>query len=524
MHASRIRKPDAAKKSTTQAALASAVRASSAELPAAAHVKLLHCELPVAQRPLHSRVLGGKSGRVRHAAAETGHIATACASDKGLNFFALSGGASPLRTSRQSNKFPEYSRALSGLGRGFFASSAEGGLVSTWRASTGKRLETVQILSNDDEGMAIAALGVKGFVVGTLAVHGDRVVTASGDRTAAVWSATTHERIAVLRDYKRAVFCADITDRFLATGSADGKIRMYENFGSFPLIRVLEGLHSSSVCHVSLLNGTTLMSASGPSLYFTSLPNGRPLARVDFGFPVLSAAVLPDGRLACVGWEMKAVVFSPPAEVSEALKKPAAALFPPTPPSALNGNEPLQAAVVDVTGGPGLPSVSGAVNDVDSGCVEKDGMASGPSSDGITPASGGGGAASIAPPADVILAGSDFDLMALKATASNVKDVISLTGEQLSRTVAAVMTNFDEDSRPRLPVLAGCLRAVFKNASISGDTFVGLPEILLRKVILDSLAEDGVYRSFGDASNRSFEWRLQCFLLHLREPVPAGRI
>lgn len=104
-----------------------------------------------------------------------------------------------------------------------------------------------------------------------------------------------------------------------------------------------------------------------------------------------------------------------------------------------------------------------------------------------------------------------FIFAELKAAAFDKESLASMKIEPLARTIAAVLINFDEYSRPRLPVLANCLRAVFHDLSIGGDLLLDYPEEMLKSIAI-ALRKNEAYTSYGDIANENFERRLQRFL------------
>lgn len=104
-----------------------------------------------------------------------------------------------------------------------------------------------------------------------------------------------------------------------------------------------------------------------------------------------------------------------------------------------------------------------------------------------------------------------FVFAQLKAAAFDKEALASMKIEPLARTIAAVLINYNEYSRPRLPVLANCLRAVFGDLRIGGDLLVDYPEEMLQ-LITSALRTNEAYTSYGDIANQNFERRLQRFL------------
>lgn len=286
------------------------------------------------------------------AVPEIGVIATASRCTTGLRFFALDGEGVPLHVCE--NAFDGYSRGLTSLGGDMIASSGNDRTVSTWRASSGERLETIQVGKDAAKVTALATIDSGNLVVGTnfgslyflshnggrdlkeiargkskendwivdIAVRGPLVVTASRDRTAGVWSAVTHKRLTVLRGHASNVCCVAVNDQFIATGSADKTIRLYLNGEGYTLVRVMEGLHTHLISHVELIGEDLLMSASyDQTMVFSYISSGKSVARIDTGIKMYSAAITPDGRVACVGDNGKAIIISPPALVAKDIQK-----------------------------------------------------------------------------------------------------------------------------------------------------------------------------------------------------------
>lgn len=109
-----------------------------------------------------------------------------------------------------------------------------------------------------------------------------------------------------------------------------------------------------------------------------------------------------------------------------------------------------------------------------------------------------------------------FNLRGLHAAASDAKILTTMNLDALARTVAAATINFEEYSRPCLPVLSNCLRTVFGSMFISGDLFVEFPEAKLFEMVVDALRKDAIYVRLGENATLNLEWRLQRFLQRLR--------
>lgn len=311
-------------------------------------VKIRRAQLPPAEEPpsAGTTLLRGHIGhRIRHVVAvpERGLIATVTPGAPGLRIFALNGDGQPLNVCAEGKGVK--GRALAALGGDVLAFGDQDGRISTWCASSGECLDGV-MLSPGETGTAIAPVGAGIFVVGNrsgalifvshcdgrklrilgrgsvshenavtdIAVHGNLLVTASSDKTAAVWRAATRERVAVLRGHNDEVMCGAISARFIATGSADRTIRLYDAGEGHALFCVIEGLHEGWISRVEFVAADMLMSTSfDKTVAFTSLSSSRPLARMAVDFPIMSATITPDARLACVGANHGAVILSPPA-------------------------------------------------------------------------------------------------------------------------------------------------------------------------------------------------------------------
>lgn len=330
----------------------------SPELPSgAAHFE----PLPNVEPPSGKQVLRGHNGEVRRVVAlsEGNLIATACYTHEndaqsGLRIFSLEGSSvrskGPLHA--LDFEFSSISCGLAAAGKDVLACGGERGMIMTCRASTGMRVDTIQMFSHSPV-TAVVAVGAGAFWAGCndgaiyslshsddrhlrvvsrlpsahdgfirdMVVLGDVAVTASSDSTAAVWSVSGHKRLAILRGHTDWVRCTAIGERFIATGSLDKSIRLYENSGSYQLVRVLEGIHRYVVQYVEFFGEDLLVSAStDESLVLTSLSTGFQMARVAVGIRVESVAVLNNDRLACVGRDSKAALLSQPALAPDTVK------------------------------------------------------------------------------------------------------------------------------------------------------------------------------------------------------------
>lgn len=225
------------------------------------------------------------------------------------------------------------------LGGDIIASSGvRDGKLSTWRASTGELVQTVEASASGV--LAVAALGLGRFVVGAknedvgdlvffchnegrqitenarvpsahlqwvndMAVCHGALITASNDKTAVVWDTASYSKRAVLRGSTGDVCCVAANDRLIATGSGDKMIRIYRNGDDFAVTAILFGLHKDAIWSLKFLGKELLMSASlDGTAAFSELPEAGQIsvpARLQVGFRVYSTMVLCDGYLGLAG-------------------------------------------------------------------------------------------------------------------------------------------------------------------------------------------------------------------------------
>lgn len=546
-------------------------------------VKIPRAELPAARAPPAKFELSGHDGDVGHVVAVPGTdlLATASEGAKGLRIFSLtSPRGAPIHTC--ANTFGFNSRGLAAIAPDVVAAGAADGRVTTWTASTGAVIEVCNV-GRGGYVTAMAAMGPGRFVAETstdalvfmahdggrrlrevgrgtssyngwifhVACRGDVVVVASGDKAAAVWSAATCEKVATLSGHRSYVACAALSDKFIATGSVDKSMRLYENGKKFGLVKVIEGVHANWVYSVAFVNEDLLMSASDDKrLAFTTVLDGKVVARADVGIAMCSTAITPGGRIACVGRDGNAAVVMPPENVADAVRTYADVAFSAPLLAAAGRDSPRlgEAAAALVRAGSSTASASVSAS-VSASCapefpemvetssarprsVASEDRRSSPSLAGQTIASAAAAAANsriaaaaeaeaeVASSAFTRLDVSDdecvFDMKALKASASNAEEIEGMNCEDLSKTVAAAMVNFEEDSRARLITLANCLRTAFGLLCIGGDSIVSFPEKDLLEMLVDALLQDKQYIALGDNATRNFEWRLQRFLQRLR--------
>ncbi len=297
-----------------------------------------------------SRVIAFDSGSL---------IATACYDGK-VRVYDSSGGTSILR-----HELVGQSGLVLGLAPLCGSVIVSGGWddkIITWDARSGERLDTYKL--EDASINTIASIDSSTFVAGTgggdiiffshvkgkkikevsrissahdawinhIVIRGDYMVTASFDKTAALWSCSSKEKLAVLK-HPSNVWCASISSRFVATG-AQGEVRVYEIQKECELKLVLKGVHAEEFVHaVALAGDEWLLSAGGDgTVTFTSLSSEKPAVRVSTSVPyVLDITLLPNGRVAVCGNETNdsySSVFSSPGKLKEPLSQYTDTLFP----------------------------------------------------------------------------------------------------------------------------------------------------------------------------------------------------
>lgn len=269
---------------------------------------------------------------------------------------------------------------LTAIGGNMFASAGCGdGNISTWGAGAGQRLGS--LVAGDGSGVrAIKATGEGSFVAGTrsgdllfyshregrditevarvtgahasaisdIASYNNKIVTASYDRTAAVWDIHTREQLAVLCNSSSALFCASINEWSIVTGSHGKSIRVY-SAEDYSIRYVLHGLHENAVWSVELIGEEHILSSSADqTLCLTNLANadGTIESRTVLGFGILSASIMRDARIAVAGYNGCASIIKTPQEATNVLTAHLAARQPP----------PLQDALAKVFAGQAVAS------------------------------------------------------------------------------------------------------------------------------------------------------------------------
>lgn len=137
-----------------------------------------------------------------------------------------------------------------------------------------------------------------------MACQDDVIVSASVDRNARVWSSSTRKPLADLRGHRGPVRSATVSSQYIVTGSDDKTLRLYANGDGYPLISVLDGLHTAGISTVQFIGSDLVMSASWDRTlcYTTVSPSERPIARQHTNSvgAVHDTAITVDGQIACV--------------------------------------------------------------------------------------------------------------------------------------------------------------------------------------------------------------------------------
>lgn len=320
--------------------------------------------------PAFSCVLNSHGNAVRCVVVlpESGLVATAC-DDGHVRVFAPNGDADGDGGPLHDIKAHEGRlTGLAPLGGDVIASGGRHeGCISTWRASKGRRLETLKLPEDCGGVSVIAALGSECFVAGTLSgdvvfvshlqgrklevlsveaglcgiisdisVCGDVIIAAASDCEAMVLSAKSHKCLTELSGHWDWVKCVSVSKTYFATGSDDKTIRLFRNSESYRLVHLLDGFHDDKLAFVTIIDDKLLMSAShnkagGSIVNFTAVPSCNPVASLNVDIERISAiAITADGKLACVGQGGQlALLATPPESVKDTLRKHAAAASTP---------------------------------------------------------------------------------------------------------------------------------------------------------------------------------------------------
>lgn len=317
-------------------------------------------------------------------------IATACA-DGCVRIFSQDGDGRPIHCLATHGVGPGMSGVgspapllngvggLAPLGDDVIASGgAHDRRISTWLASSGALLESLELPDRCVEVSALAVAGSGGgcLVAGTfsgdlffvshskghklhvvasepsacgvidsITVDGDLIVV-GGRESVNIFSVATRKRIAVLVGHTSWVPSASVavSRRYIATSSIQQAVFLYSNVAGYPIVGTLPEILDNvrrNVDHVTLVGDALLVSAfasedifgnrRGTRLCFRSLPACEVLAHMDVDIGrINSFAITADGRLACVGnGGPMALIINPPARVAAAIKDYAALLFAP---------------------------------------------------------------------------------------------------------------------------------------------------------------------------------------------------
>ncbi|KAJ1663106.1 hypothetical protein EV178_005281 [Coemansia sp. RSA 1646] len=90
-----------------------------------------------------------------------------------------------------------------------------------------------------------------GVAINAIHLHGDRLVSASGDRTIKVWDLTTRACVLTLADHTRGVACLDFDGTCIVSGSSDRTIRVWDAVTGV-CRRVIHNAHTDLVRTVML--------------------------------------------------------------------------------------------------------------------------------------------------------------------------------------------------------------------------------------------------------------------------------
>lgn len=335
-----------------------------------------------------SHVLKGHSESVSQVVVvpESCLIVTACC-DGHLRVFARDGGGDALHDldAHRAGEVCWGVSALACLGGDIIASGGgEDGIVSTWLASSGLFLESLQLPLRWDDDDGVSCYGVAGLTVAGsrndclvvtnlgkyltfishnagrklrvmsvehtqcadtihVSTHGDLVVAVGFDGEVSIFSATTCKLVNVLRGHTSWALHASFSKQYIAAVSYDHILHLHSNVEGYPLFGMAQessenrflGKHKNPVDYAKLVGDHFLITASrnmnggGSRLRFRCLPACETLLHVDVEINCISnIAITVDGRLACVGeGGERALIVTPPALVSASVKEQAALLF-----------------------------------------------------------------------------------------------------------------------------------------------------------------------------------------------------
>lgn len=334
--------------------------------------------------PARSQKLEGHSEKVNRiiVVPESRVIVTACA-DGRVRIFSPDGEAlhemeADTVTDEESEiGYRPNLRGLASLGGDVIATGGDcNGVVSTWVASSGQFLESLQLPLPDwncsSEIRALAATASRDdlLLAGNsneelvfishcegrnlqvassepsrcelilhICTNGNVIVAVGTGGSSSIFNATTCKISAVLPDHTGAnnfIGALALSKRYIVTKAQFEELRVVRNEEKFPDVEVSPTPEAQpGVGYVALVGDDLLLSSQRPdrcmdrsTLFFRALPDGAPLAQVEIEIEFIRAiAVTADGRLACGGNGEKALIISPPAVVAAAVKKEAALLF-----------------------------------------------------------------------------------------------------------------------------------------------------------------------------------------------------
>lgn len=268
-------------------------------------------------------------------------------------------------------------RGLASLGDDVIATGGDSnGVVSTWVASSGQFLESLELpltdwncspgiralaaaASRDDlllagncneelvfishcEGRNLQVLSFEPScceVILHICTNGNVIAAVGTGGGMSIFNATTCKISAVLPDHTGAnnyISALALNKHYIATKAHFEELRVVKNGPDFPDVEVphLPEAHLG-VGYVALVGDDLILSSQRldrcmdrSTLLFRALPDGLPLAQVEINIGFIRAiAVTADGRLACGGDGEKALIVWPPTVVAAAIKKEAALLF-----------------------------------------------------------------------------------------------------------------------------------------------------------------------------------------------------
>jgi WD40 repeat protein len=151
-------------------------------------------------------------------------------------------------------------------------------------------------------------------VITSIAVNGLRFGIASDDGTASVWEiadACKVRKLACLTGHTRYVLSISLGLQQIATGSADGTVRLY-HADNFALVRVIDNKNGAWVWSVCVFGGNfVLCSATDGTARVVTINDGNSAVRVDVPYDARDAVILEDGRIAIACYNFVALRPTP---------------------------------------------------------------------------------------------------------------------------------------------------------------------------------------------------------------------